>query len=237
MAAHFERLAPVAIVAAMALWCSWSYLEETPRAAPPRSDEASKLPAALLNPVLDPGTGRNPFQLAQSPPHTDPQPAKAAPAAQAGADKPASGAKPSTVAKDKAPEKSFPERMAGLTLAGIYVGARRSVAIINDQSWEPGDRLPLGGGETARIAAITPSGVRLESQGQSLELRYRNPEPGAGRRGAAGQTVAAGQGGGALAAPLRLPAPSPTRASGTTPSASPSSKTTRSRDDRHRHRP
>ncbi|MCR4412669.1 MAG: hypothetical protein NUV77_09620 [Thermoguttaceae bacterium] len=249
MAAHFERLAPVAIVAAMALWCSWPYLEETPSAAPSRSDEAAKLPAALLNPVLDPGTGRNPFQLAQSPPRGEQQAAKAAPVAKAGAAKPSIAAKPSTAstssmnskpsgaAKDNAPEKSLAERTARLTLAGTYVGAARSVAIINDKSWEPGDRLPLDGGQTARIAAITPSGVRLEFQGQSIELKYRNPEPGAGRRGVVAPTSASMEPAGSVAARLRLPLPSSTRTSGTTPSGSRSSKTTGSRDDRHRNRP
>ncbi len=155
MRGHVARSAPAAIVAAMALWCSWPYLDATPRATPSRPDETAKLPAALWNPVLDPGTGRNPFQLAHAPPRGEPPAAKAAPAAQAGAAKPSTAVRPSTTAqssrdlkasgaaKDNVPEKSLADRLARLTLSGTYVGARRSVAIINDKSWEPGDRLPL----------------------------------------------------------------------------------------------
>jgi hypothetical protein len=190
MSIPITRIAPTALVLAMAGYSGWPYLgasvfappTPTPAAAPAKS-MLPELTAALRTPSIPTNHSRDPFQ--------DPEALRAAaigqvskllkswvtryltppvPGAGAARLKNARGAKPAQAADASSGE----DPRLGLVLSATFLQGRKRVALINDRTYEPGQALAGldGAGGPCILKEVRPYEVILAYQGRNLTLGY-----------------------------------------------------------------
>jgi hypothetical protein len=162
------KVIPTAIVAAIAVWFCWPYLDGPEfREVGAKTDSRQAL-HGLLKPVVAPEPSRDPFRAAEIP--QTPGKPKGNPAAKS------SGDSPSTP-KNAGPT-SAAEVLKGFTLSGTWIAGTRRAALINGRLWEQGQRLELSkdAAEPWVLAEVSPRSVVIASGAKRYELKYPGPE-------------------------------------------------------------
>jgi hypothetical protein len=165
------KVVPTAIVAAIATWCCWPYLDEAAFGEAGAKTYSPQVLHALLAPAIASEPSRDPFHIVGT------APSLGAPKEREAAGTKASGDSPSTP-KNAAPQKDAAGVPKGLTLSGTYLAGNRRAALINGRLWEQGQRLELSknAAEPWVLAEVSPFGVVIASGGKSFELKYPGPE-------------------------------------------------------------
>jgi hypothetical protein len=195
MSRTLGRMAPTAIVFALAVWCCWPYLDELRSSLEvEQGGDLPRITSSLLSPTVEPVPKRDPFQpppairadppgskkpeikkLAASSPHPQAGPR------QAGASDQANAQRPGT------------DVVKTLVLEAIYIQGDRRVALINDRVYAQGEPLAISdpAAEPYIVAQISPDKVLLLHRGQTVELPYAGGDPRAHARPARSPTKAA----------------------------------------------
>jgi hypothetical protein len=166
--AYVNKLAPLAIVLAVAIYCILSGTEGSGLKS--EAKQAAKLPTfteELFSPKFPPFSKRNPFYL----PGTEPTAiVQSVPTDKKAVDDKAAGA---NAAKDF---------FASLTLNATYLAGEQRLAIISGQIYKQKDKLKQQNPSIPPfvVAQILPYEVLLECEGKTLHLRYSNVYAGGG---------------------------------------------------------
>jgi len=167
MPPQITKFAPTAIVAALATWFCWPYLDGTDLAGGTSQESSfTKINASSLAPSIAGASGRDPFQ---------PPPPEEADLAES--DAPEETAEEATARGVCLPEAEGEDRPPDLVLQATCIRGNRRLALINGRLYAPGEAVTL-----ARPAAfpyvvrkIFPHKVLIEHRGKILEVSYRNP--------------------------------------------------------------
>jgi hypothetical protein len=165
MSRTLGRMAPTAIVFALAVWCCWPYLDELRSSLEvEQGGDLPRITSSLLSPTVEPVPKRDPFQpppairadppgskkpeikkLAASSPHPQAGPR------QAGASDQANAQRPGT------------DVVKTLVLEAIYIQGDRRVALINDRVYAQGEPLAISDlpGQGAALAPGADRGTAV----------------------------------------------------------------------------
>ena len=173
MSGMFGKLAPIATVFGLTVWCCWPYLEGAPEGTGlQQGGDLPRISGALLSPTVQPAPERNPFQpplvSKATPPETE------EPSAQSAVGTQSSVGTPAPEQQEAVVEEESPDIFSGLVLGAIYIQGNRRVALINGQVCEQGDRLAISASsaDPCIVTEISADKVLLSHGGQTVELKY-----------------------------------------------------------------
>jgi len=174
MSGLIGKLAPTAIVAAVVTWCCWPYLSGAAGDGGfQEPSDVAEIADSLLSPAIEPAPGRNPFQ-----------PAHANQTASTEIESTQVEEPPTKVAEKEevAPQVDIRAMLKSLVLGGIVIHGDRRFALINNKLHGEGESLVLSGAaaEPCIVVEISAHKVVVQHQGQTFELKYREPASGAG---------------------------------------------------------
>ena len=180
MSSTIGKLAPIAVVAAMIVWCCWGYLEPGPGTTVGRGPELARIAPELYAPPNEPVSPRDPFRPVRAKRAVPPEKPKvvqknARP--KPSIKKPAKAAEETAIPSVVAVHVSPRDILNRFTLGGTYIRGDRRVAIINGQVFRQGQTIPISR-VSKDICTITEIGqyrVVLRHQGRNMELTYQNP--------------------------------------------------------------
>ena len=155
------KMGPTAIVAALTVWCCWTYLGKA--GSDVGLQEPSELPRIalpLLEPAIPAVCDRDPFR----PPETKKT-------VSIESEKPRA---PEPVQKNPAPEKTIADLLSGLALNATYIGADKRMALISGQLCRQGEPLAISDSTTEPciVAEICEQKVLIRHRGRTMELTY-----------------------------------------------------------------